>query len=115
MAEYKAAQAKERGTAALRKGEFRQAAEAYHEACKLQPCVHTHFSNLSLALLKFGQPDHAVTAARRCTELEPSFGKGFFRLGVALRAKGDASGACEALRTALKLCQKAHPNGGKET
>jgi len=114
MQAEKAAQAKERGTAALRRGEYRTAAEAYHEACKLQPSVHTHFSNLSLALLKFGQPDHAVTAARRCTELEPTFGKGFFRLGQALKSRGDFGEAVEALRTSLKLHQKAHPNGGKE-
>merc|ERR1719271_2270441 len=89
MAEYKAGLAKEKGTAALKNGEYRAAAEAYHEACKLQPSVHTHFSNLSLALLKFGQPEHAVTAALRCTELAPTFGKGFFRLGQALKIRGD--------------------------
>ena len=114
MAEYKANEAKERGTAALKRGEYRTAAEAYHEACKLQPSVHTHFSNLSLALLKFGQPEHAVTAALRCTELAPTFGKGFFRLGQALKAKGEFDGACDALRQSLKLCQAANPNGGKD-
>ena len=110
-AEAKAADAKERGTAALRRGEFRDAAAAYHEACKLQPNVHTHFSNLSLALLKLGQPEHAVTAARRCTELAPTFGKGFFRLGQALRAKGDASSGADSLKEALRLTQAS---GGKE-
>ena len=39
MAEYKANEAKERGPAALKRGEYRTAAEAYHEACKLQPSV----------------------------------------------------------------------------
>ena len=110
-AEVRAADAKERGTAALRRGEFRDAAAAYHEACKLQPNVHTHFSNLSLALLKLGQPEHAVTAARRCTELAPAFGKGHFRLGQALRAKGDASGGVDALTEALRQTQAS---GGKE-
>ena len=114
MAEYKASQARDRGTAALKRQEYRTAAEAYHEACKLQPSVHSHFSNLSLALLKFGQPEHAATAARRCTELEPKFVKGFFRLGQALKVKEDYDGAAKALKEALKLHNAEYPNGGKE-
>ena len=110
VADEKASQAKERGTAALKRGEYRAAAEAYHECCKLQPSNHAHFSNLALALLKFGQPEHAATAARRCTELDPSFSKGFYRLGQALRDKGDFEGAAAEMRTALKLAQKASPN-----
>ena len=107
----KALAAKERGTAALKKGEYRQAAEAYREATILAPTDHTHFSNLSLALLKYGQPQHAATAARRCTELAPSFVKGHFRLGQALRQDGQPAEAAESLRAALELSQKG---GGKD-
>ena len=51
-AKAKAAAARERGGAAFRRGEFKAAAEAYYEAAKHEPLVHTHFSNLALALLK---------------------------------------------------------------
>jgi len=106
-----AAKAKERGTAALKRGEYKAAAEAYRECTKLCPADHAHFSNLSLALLKFGQPTHAATAARRCTELAPEFAKGHFRLGQALRAQGEPAGAVVALEEALTLAQRS---GGKE-
>ena len=95
-----AAAAKARGTASFKKGEYKSAAEAYYEACKLEPACHTHFSNLAVALLKLKQPEHAATAARRCTELEPSFAKGHFRLGQALRSLGDHPAAVQALEAA---------------
>ena len=218
-AKAKAAAARERGGAAFRRGEFKAAAEAYYEAAKHEPLVHTHFSNLALALLKlearYGEiwgdmgryiallkleatrhpvphprprhrhhtsdraasplppaapssaasvsataptaapassavaasstaspptasataavstisrppraatqppipgpaaleprplptrpqePAHAVTAAKRCTELAPSFAKGWFRLGAAQRAKGNLSAACDAFAAGL--------------
>ena len=41
------------------------------------------------------------TAARRCTSLCPSFAKGHFRLGQALRLKGDLADAADAFRAGL--------------
>ena len=70
------------------------------------PEEHTHYSNLSLALLKFGQPGHAAIAARTCAELNPDFTKGWFRLGQALRATGKPAEAVEALVKALELAQR---------
>ncbi len=92
---------KARGTEAFRAGDFKKAAELYYEASRTAPECHTHFSNLALALLKLGQPQHAVTAARRCTELAPLFAKGHYRLGQALRAHGDTDAACAAFRAGL--------------
>ena len=93
---------KVRGTAAFRAGDYKKAAELYYEASRAAPECHTHFSNLALALLKLGQPQHAVTAAQRCTELAPHFSKGHYRLGMALDARGDFDAACTAFRTGLQ-------------
>ena len=92
---------KVKGTAAFRAGDYKKAAELYYEASRAAPECHTHFSNLALALLKLGQPQHAVTAAQRCTELAPQFSKGHYRLGMALDARGDFDAACAAFRTGL--------------
>ena len=92
---------KARGTAAFREGDYKKAAALYYEASRTAPECHTHFSNLALALLKLGQPQHAVTAAQRCTELAPTFAKGHYRLGQALNARGDTAAACAAFRAGL--------------
>lgn len=101
---------KVRGTAAFREGDYKQAAALYYEASRTAPECHTHFSNLALALLKLGQPQHAVTAAQRCTELAPTFAKGHYRLGQALHARGDTAAACAAFRAGL-----AHAAGTEMT
>jgi len=46
------------------------------QACTHLPSCHTYFSNLALALLKLGEDKQAVAAAKRCTELAPTFAKG---------------------------------------
>jgi len=99
-----------RGTAAFREGNYKKAAELYYEASRTAPECHTHFSNLALALLKLGQPQHAVTAAQRCTELAPTFAKGHYRLGQALHARGDTAAACATFRAGL-----AHAAGTEMT
>ena len=48
-----------------------------------------------------GQHAHALTAARRCVELEPAFAKGHYRLGQALLAAGDARGAAGAFEAGM--------------
>jgi len=67
---------------------------------------HTYFSNLALALLKINETAHAVTAAKRCTELAPTFAKGWFRLGAAHRAKGNLTAACAAFESGLPHASK---------
>jgi sperm-associated antigen 1 len=104
-----AAVAKERGTAAFKEGDYKCASEAYYEACKKAPDNHINFSNLAIALLKLGQPQHAATAATRCTELAPSFAKGFYRLGQAQRACGELGSAATAFTEGL-----VHAAAGRE-
>ena len=66
---------------------------------------HVHFSNLAIALLKLGVPEHAITAATRCTELAPDFAKGHYRLGQAYRARQDPAAAAEAFAVGLPHAQ----------
>ena len=54
---------------------------------------HLLLSNRSLCHTKLGDADAAVADARACTELAPSFAKGWRRLEAALRAKGDDKAA----------------------
>lgn len=66
------------------------------------PQNHLHCSNLAIALLKLGQPQHAATAAARCVELCPTFPKGHYRLGQALRSRGDVAAAAAAYAAGVK-------------
>ena len=81
-----------------------------HTMTAQAPENHINFSNLALSLIRLGQPQHAATAAKRCTELAPTFAKGFYRLGQAQRARGELSAAVAAFRAGL-----VHAIGREET
>ena len=106
--------AKSLASSALKHGDLPAACAYYLRASVLEPTNHTHFSNLALCLSKVhtqagiaeaaaanacvpcgGRSSrssaggrHAVTAAKRCVALSPSFIKGYFRLGQALMQCG---------------------------
>jgi tetratricopeptide (TPR) repeat protein len=50
-----------------------------------------------------GDLDKAIESFRKSTQLDPNFDETFVWLGIALRKKGDAAGADQALQQALKL------------
>ena len=122
--------AKAFATAALKNGDLPAAACLYLEAAKRDPESHTHLSNLSLVLLRIhqsagggalaagivpgdgagGAAVHAVWAARKCLRLEPTFPKGYYRLGSALMAlPGRAAAAKRAFEAGLQ-----HASGAEE-
>ena len=88
--------AKLQGSAALKAGDAVMAAALFAEAARRVPSCHTHFANLSLALLRVPAPRRAAAAARRCVALVPEFAKGYFRLGQALRDSGQRRAAAAA-------------------
>ena len=101
-AEEAASSARAQGSAALKAADPVVAAALFLEACRRSPAAHTHYSNLSLALCKANAPRHAATAARRCVALCPTFSKGHYRLGQALKASGACMAAAAALREAVR-------------
>ena len=48
--------------------------------------LSSHCSNRAACSLKLGQPESALEDAKRCSDLNPNFVKGFFRQGLALHA-----------------------------
>jgi len=94
---------KEAGTLAFKAGDYAAAAAEYREALRADPTSHVLESNLSIALLKLGKADEAHAAAKRCVDLEPTFPKGWYRLGQAHQALGHLSQASAAYERGLRV------------
>ena len=77
--------AKDKGNAAMNYEEYSKAIEHYSEAIRLNPNNHVFFSNRSAAYLNDGQVELALEDADTCIQLDPSFKKGYYRKGIALR------------------------------
>eukprot|EP00936_MAST-01D_sp_MAST-1D-sp1_P002176 g2176.t1 len=108
----KAEEAKERGNAAFSGKDFAGAIAAFDEAVALDPSNHVFYSNRSAARLKLcassSNPDGthmrgALSDARKCVELQPSWAKGYSRLGAALHAKGAFADAVEAFSKGVAI------------
>jgi tetratricopeptide (TPR) repeat protein len=81
------------GNEEFKAGNFANAVEQYSKAIEVDPGNKTLFSNRSAAYLQLENYTEAVNDAQRCTVLDPSFAKGYFRLGCAfekLNQKNDA-------------------------
>jgi len=88
--------AKAEGDEATRCKAYGDAETAYTRALSLDPTQHATWGNRSLVRLKLGDASGAASDAKRCTELAPSWPKGWARLGAAERAKGGLQGLAEA-------------------
>lgn len=75
---------KEKGNDSVRQKKYRDAARYYTAALEINPRSHIAYSNRSLAYCKLGLFKDALTDANRCTELDPSFARGYLRKSVAL-------------------------------
>ena len=56
----------------------------WNSPLEIDPRSHIGYSNRSLAHCKLGLFKDALTDANRCTELDPSFARGYLRKSVAL-------------------------------
>lgn len=81
-----AAEFKEVGNKHLQAKEFDKAIEAYTQAIALDPSNHVFYSNRSAAYLSKGDAQNALNDGLKCTEVNPSFAKGYSRHGAALHA-----------------------------
>jgi tetratricopeptide (TPR) repeat protein len=104
--EARAAVLKDQGNALLGQKKFARAIDKYTEAIALTPANHVLYSNRSGVLLELGRAAEAVADADTCVKLQPSWPKGYFRLGVALEAQGRTLDAANAFDDGLKLDPK---------
>lgn len=91
------------GNGHFSRGEFREAVEAYGQACSLQPDNHVLWSNASAAKLSAGDLEGAVRDAEVCRRLDPKWSKGCYRLAAARLALGLYEDAAVAAFEGTKL------------
>ncbi|KAJ7209702.1 thioredoxin-domain-containing protein, partial [Mycena pura] len=99
--------AKEAGNDFYKGGKYAEAIEQYTTAISIAPHSAALYGNRSIAYLKSTPPDFelALADARRATETEPKWGKGYVRLGEALQALGKNEEAAKAFVQAVELSQ----------
>lgn len=97
--------AKAKGNAAFASGDFLTALERYVAGIATAPDNAVLHSNRAAALLGLKAYADAEQSARRCVELDPSFAKGYGRLGEALRLSGKKTEARRVLGEGLDRCQ----------
>jgi len=78
----KAREAKERGNAHFKNGEFPEAVKAYTEAISHAPEDPVMYSNRAAAYMKLGEYPTALRDCDKCLELNPNFVKGYSRKGT---------------------------------
>jgi len=81
-----AASLKFQGDEAFKRREWKQAADLYSEAIRLNSEVPAYFSNRSAAFVEMGDFQAALEDGKVAETLDPSWPKPHFRQGIALRA-----------------------------
>lgn len=99
----KAEALKLQGNKAMASKDFETAIAKYTEAINLIPTNVVYLSNRAAAYSSSRQHEKALEDANRATEVEPTYAKGWSRLGLAKYALGDAKGALEAYEQGLKV------------
>jgi len=92
-----------KGNDMFRANDFMQAALQYSQALELDPSVATIWANRAQCWLKVGDHEKALADATRCTEVDASNAKGWFRKGMSLHAMKRFPEAVPALLEAEKL------------
>lgn len=99
----KAEMKRQAGNEMFRANDFMQAAMEYTSALELDPSISALYANRSQCWLKLGNHEKALEDAVRCTEVDPSNAKGWFRKGMSLHAMKRFSEAIPALLEAEKI------------
>ncbi|KAF0979213.1 hypothetical protein FDP41_001556 [Naegleria fowleri] len=94
---------KNQGNQALKEGKDEEAVKLYSKGLGVEPNHHVLLSNRAAVYLKLSKFHDALQDAIKCTEVQPSFSKGFLRKGQALYGLGRLEEAFEALTNGLKL------------
>eukprot|EP00834_Sanchytrium_tribonematis_P001780 NODE_46_length_32145_cov_0.918711.p7 type:complete len:496 gc:universal NODE_46_length_32145_cov_0.918711:2481-994(-) len=91
-----------KGSAAFKQGNYQDAISFYTEAINVEP-THVLYSNRSACYTHLQMFQEAVDDAKKCTELNPQWSKGFNRLGTAYEGMGKFKESIEAYQEAAKL------------
>lgn len=94
---------KDIGNKHLQAKEFDQAIEAYTKAIELDGSNHVFYSNRSAAYLSKGDATNALADGLKCTEVNPSFAKGYSRHAAALHALKRYDEAVEVYNKGLAI------------
>ena len=75
---------KDYGNAAFKNKEFIKAIDYYSAAIKENPQDHTIFGNRAAAFQNIKEFENALEDAEECIKINPAWGKGYLRKGMAL-------------------------------
>lgn len=87
----------------FQKGDIEKSIELYTQAINIDPDNHILYSNRSAAYMKVDSKSKSLWDAEKCLELEPSFIKGYNRLGVAQQSLKRYDAAIETFKKGIKL------------
>jgi len=94
---------KEAGNKAFSAKNYDEAIKCYTDAIKLDKTNHVFFSNRSASYAGKRKWDEAISDAKECIRLNPSFIKGYYRLSNALIEKDDLENATSAIKQGLNV------------
>ncbi|CAG9463981.1 unnamed protein product [Pedinophyceae sp. YPF-701] len=94
---------KAKGNAAFSAGQHEEAIKWFSQAIDVAPSNHVLYSNRSASNAALKRWDDALADARKCTELNPTWAKGFSRLGAALHGLGKLADAAAAYAQGLEV------------
>jgi tetratricopeptide (TPR) repeat protein len=97
----KANELKDKGNKVLQSGQIDEAIDLYSEAINLDPTNHLFYSNRAACYVKQSNWKGALADAQKCVEIDPTFGKGYLRLGNALHALKRVEDAINAYKKGL--------------
>lgn len=92
---------KDEGNKFFTQGKFAEAVEKFTAAIELDGTNHIFFSNRSGAHLGLGDHSAAQDDARECIRINPTWAKGYSRLGAAYMAAKDYGGAISAYASGI--------------
>merc|ERR1712007_72673 len=92
-----------RGNEMFRANDFLQAALQYTEALAADPTMSSCLANRAQCWLKAGDHEKAFADSVKCTEMDPTNAKGWFRKGMSLHAMEQYTEAIPAFLEAEKL------------
>ncbi len=91
-----------KGGAAFKQGNFMEAIELYSQAIDIEP-THVLYSNRSACQCSLGNYSEALDDAKKCTELNPTWAKGYSRLAAAHEGLGQIKEAMEAYQKVSEI------------
>eukprot|EP00835_Amoeboradix_gromovi_P006868 NODE_922_length_3086_cov_0.393036.p1 type:complete len:487 gc:universal NODE_922_length_3086_cov_0.393036:2916-1456(-) len=90
------------GSAAFKQGNFQEAITQYSNAIDVEP-THVLYSNRSACYASIGNYSAALDDAKKCTEMNPTWPKGYNRLATAYEGLDQIKEAMEAYQKVTEL------------